>query len=62
VDGKPERIYRANYFYRGVRLAPGSHSIEFFYEPVGLKIGAILSGVTVVVLLFLFFKPMRVKQ
>ncbi len=24
VEGKPEHIHRANYFYRGVRLGPGS--------------------------------------
>lgn len=57
VDGKPEHIYRANYFYRGVKLAPGNHRIEFSYEPVGLKTGAAISGVTLVLLLFLFFKP-----
>lgn len=62
VDGKPERIYRANYFYRGVKLAPGSHSIEFSYEPVGLKTGAIISSVTFILLLFLYFKPMRTVQ
>ena len=62
VDGKPEHIYRANYFYRGVRLAPGSHQIEFSYEPVGLKTGIIISGVTFILLLFLYFKPVRAKQ
>ena len=62
VDGKPEHIYRANYFYRGVRLAPGSHRIEFSYEPVGLKMGAIISGVTFMLLLFLYFKPVRTIQ
>ena len=51
VDGKPEHIYRANYFYRGVRLAPGNHNIEFSYEPVGLKMGATISGVTFLLLL-----------
>lgn len=59
VDGKPEHIYRANYFYRGVRLAPGNHHVEFSYEPVGLKKGVIISGVTFILLLFLFFKPVR---
>ena len=62
VDGKPEHIHRANYFYRGVRLAPGSHDIEFSYEPVGLKTGVIISGVTFILLLFLFFKPTRTVQ
>jgi hypothetical protein len=62
VDGKPERIYRANYFYRGVMLAPGSHSIEFSYEPVGLKTGVVISGVTFILLFILYFKPVRTIQ
>jgi|FLOH01.1.fsa_nt_gi hypothetical protein len=59
VDGKPEHIYRANYFYRGVRLGPGNHNIEFSYEPPGLKIGATISGVTALLLVLLFFMPTR---
>ncbi len=51
VDGKPEHIRRANYFYRGARLAPGSHQIEFSYEPVGLRMGVTISGVTFMLLL-----------
>ena len=56
VDEKPEHIYRANYFYRGVKLAPGNHSIKFSYEPVGLTTGAAISGVTLVLLLLFIFK------
>ncbi len=59
VDGKPQQIYRANYFYRAVKLSPGSHNIEFSYEPVGLKMGVAISSVTFVILLLLFFKPAR---
>ena len=59
VDGKPEQIFRANYFYRGVKLAPGSHRIEFSYEPVGLRMGATISGVTSILLALLFFKRKR---
>lgn len=55
VDGEPERIYQANHFYRGVKLGPGSHSIEFSYEPVGLGMGATISGVVIILLMFLYF-------
>ena len=51
VDGQLERIYRANYFYRAVKLGPGYHRIEFYYEPVGLKTGAAISGVAFILLL-----------
>ena len=51
VDGQLERIYRANYFYRAVKLGPGYHRIEFYYEPVGLKTGVAISGVAFILLL-----------
>ena len=38
------------------------HQIEFSYEPVGLKIGVIISGVTFILLLILYFKPIRTIQ
>ena len=59
VDEKPQRIYQANHFYRGVKLGPGNHSVEFFYEPLGLRMGASISGVAFILLLILFFKPLR---
>ena len=42
--------------------ASGWHQIEFSYDPVGLKIGVIISGVTYILLLFLYFKPVRTIQ
>ncbi|MBI5427128.1 MAG: YfhO family protein [Nitrospinae bacterium] len=51
VDGKPERILRANHFYRAVKLGPGEHAVEFSYVPPGFREGLAVSGVTVVVLL-----------
>jgi uncharacterized membrane protein YfhO len=59
VDGKPQRIYQANHFYRGVKLGPGNHSIEFSYEPIGLRMGAIISAVTFILLSILFFAPLK---
>jgi hypothetical protein len=59
VDGQPERIYRANYFYRGVKLGPGSHQIEFSYEPVGLRTGFTISGITFILLICLFVLSVR---
>lgn len=50
VDGKPKRIYRANYFYRAVKLGPGSHSIKFSFEPEGYQTGKWISGITLVLL------------
>ncbi len=43
VDGKPEKIYRANYAFRAVPLSAGAHRIRFVYDPASFKLGA---GVT----------------
>lgn len=58
VDGKPDQIFRANYFYRGVKLSPGPHKIEFSYIPEGFKTGARISLLTLVFILsgLIFFR------
>jgi len=33
VDGREERIYRANYILMAVPLAKGSHTVKFVYDP-----------------------------
>ena len=51
VDGKEGRILRANHFFRGVRLSPGIHKVEFKYEPLSFTIGWIVSLLTIVLLI-----------
>ncbi|PIP68660.1 MAG: hypothetical protein CO035_07980 [Candidatus Omnitrophica bacterium CG_4_9_14_0_2_um_filter_42_8] len=55
VDGKLNRIYRADYTLRAVYLEPGKHSVKFTYDPFSFKIGAIITLVT----LFLCLTPLR---
>lgn len=50
VDGRESKIYRTNYAVRGVLLPPGRHSVEFRYEPLSLKMGAIVSLVSLLLL------------
>jgi len=47
VDGAEERIIRANYFFRGVRLSAGEHLVEFKYEPRSFTIGMIITLMTI---------------
>lgn len=47
VDGRPEPIYRANHFYRAVKMGPGSHTVEFSYEAPGYRAGLFISGATI---------------
>ena len=43
VDGRPEKIYQANYAFRAIPLRAGIHQVKFIYDPVSFKWGA---GVT----------------
>ncbi len=43
VDGRPEKILRANHFFRAVQLDAGSHEIRFSFEPEGLGTGTWVS-------------------
>jgi len=39
LDGKPARIWRANYAFRAVYIDSGKHIVRFFYRPVSFRIG-----------------------
>lgn len=48
VDGKEERILRANFFFRAVPLSAGDHVVEFRYEPLSFRIGLVISVTTAI--------------
>jgi hypothetical protein len=43
VDGRPAAIERVNYLLRGVVVPPGTHRVEFRYEPTSWRVGWIVS-------------------
>jgi hypothetical protein len=46
MDGKEEKILRANLFFRAVKLDAGEHRVEFRYEPRSFRIGLAVSLAT----------------
>ena len=50
VDGQPREILRANVAFRAVAVQPGESTVEFRYEPLSYRAGAVLSGLAVLVL------------
>jgi hypothetical protein len=48
VDGAEVPIERANLLFRAVRLTRGEHVVEFRYEPRSVRIGALISGWSIV--------------
>jgi hypothetical protein len=54
VDGEEAPIERANLLFRAVRVPPGSHTVEFRYEPQSVRTGALVSAGSIVVTVGLF--------
>ncbi|MEW6095923.1 MAG: YfhO family protein [bacterium] len=51
VDGKPTKIYRANFLFRAIVLPMGIHKVEFIYSPLSFKIGFMGTIFTLLVLI-----------
>jgi Bacterial membrane protein YfhO len=51
VDGQPARIFIANALFRAVSIEPGAHEVEFRFEPLSHFLGAVISAVSLVLLL-----------
>ena len=51
VDGRETQILKANHFFRAVALPDGDHVVEFKYDPMSFKIGAWISGLTIISIL-----------
>jgi len=51
VDGQPARIVVADYLLRGVALPAGEHRVEMHYAAPAARNGAIISGLTVCLIL-----------
>jgi hypothetical protein len=57
VDGASTTIYPVNYILRGVYLTPGTHKIEFRFDPLPFKIGKWLTLSS-----FLVFAAMLIRE
>jgi hypothetical protein len=54
VDGKEQKILRANLFFRAVNLSQGDHTVEFRYDPRSFAIGLAVSMTTLCALALVF--------
>jgi uncharacterized membrane protein YfhO len=43
VDGKKTKIYRADYTFRAIPISAGRHRVEFVYDPLSFKLGALFT-------------------
>jgi hypothetical protein len=47
VDGRDAHVERVDYALRGVRIGPGTHTVELRYEPLSWRVGLATSAVAV---------------
>jgi hypothetical protein len=62
VDGIPTPVLKANYLFRAITLPAGEHIVTFAYQPKWFYTGALLSGVSLIVLIVLSFYWFRTKK
>jgi hypothetical protein len=56
LDGRPAPVFRANQIFRAVYAGAGLHEIRFEYRQRGLRLGMIISLLTLAALTVLYFK------
>lgn len=54
VDGKPTKIYRADYTFRAVPIKKGAHEIRFEYKPKIFIAGAVISALSLFTIVSMF--------
>ena len=59
ADGKPIDLLRANECYSALKLEKGNHQIELKYETPYLKVGAIVSAISIIVYSLYFIRNCR---
>jgi hypothetical protein len=57
VDGTPVEIVPVNHILRGVYLTPGTHKVEFIFDPLPFKVGKYLTLVS-----FALFAVMLIRE
>jgi hypothetical protein len=59
VDGQDTPVFDANLLLTGVALSPGAHEVRFVYDPESVKIGALLSAVSLIIIVGLLYERRR---
>ncbi len=49
VDGKAEKLFRANYAFQALQVPPGSHDVQLRYQDRAFAVGSLISGLAILV-------------
>jgi uncharacterized membrane protein YfhO len=56
VNEQETEILRANYLFRAVAVPAGESQVIFSYEPISFSLGAVISLLTLIVVLLLMYR------
>ncbi|MCR5628082.1 YfhO family protein [Eubacterium sp.] len=60
IDGNKTDLFEMNYLFVGMKVPKGNHVIEIKYESPGLKIGMVISSITILVIVIIgLYKCLR---
>ncbi len=59
VDGKPARLWRANYAYQALEVPAGRHQVLLVYQDTGFDIGVVISLGAIAACLLAWFRGRR---
>ncbi|HTY88746.1 MAG TPA: hypothetical protein VMB80_14860 [Candidatus Acidoferrum sp.] len=59
VDGRPARLWPANYAFQAFEIPPGTHHVKLVYEDRRFQLGAVISLATLAGCLLAFIRPRR---
>ena len=59
VDGRPTRLWPANYAFQAFAIPAGAHRVKLVYQDRRFYLGAVISLVTLVGCLVFYFRPRR---
>jgi hypothetical protein len=62
VDGKSTDIYPVNHVLRGIYLTPGTHRIEFVFDPLPFKVGKWLTLSSMILILLMLGREWRLRR
>jgi len=57
VDGRPARIWRANYAFQALELPAGTHQVKLVYEDNSFRVGALISCLSLAALIPVLAAP-----
>lgn len=62
IDGSETAIHRTNFNFKGIYLPQGKHTVRLRYQPISLLYGSLITGISVLIVIFILTIPALKKK